>query len=113
MLSTDTDLAFQSASALTARLRAREISSCDLLRHYRARIERFNPAINAVVTLDERAFEQAAAAHAVFARGESWGPLHGLPITIKDSLETAGLRTTAGAAEYAAHVPMRDADAVA
>ena len=113
MLSTEIDLAFQSATALTARLRSREISSCELLRHYRARIERFNPAVNAVVTLDERAFEQAAAADAALARGESWGPLHGLPITIKDSLETAGLRTTAGAPEYAAHVPTRDADAVA
>ena len=113
MLSTEIDLAFQSATALTALLRSREISSCDLLRHYRARIERFNPAVNAVVTLDERALEQAAAADAALARGESWGPLHGLPITIKDSLETAGLRTTAGAPEYAAHVPTRDADAVA
>ena len=113
MLGTETDLAFESATALTARLRSREISSCELLRHYRARIERFNPAVNAVVTLDERAFEQAAAADAALARGESWGPLHGLPITIKDSLETAGLRTTAGAPEYAAHVPARDADAVA
>ncbi|MCA1646674.1 MAG: amidase [Chloroflexi bacterium] len=113
MLSTEIDLASQSATALTARLRSREISSCELLRHYRTRIERFNPAVNAVVTLDERAFEQAAAADAALARGESWGPLHGLPITIKDSLETAGLRTTAGAPEYAAHVPARDADAVA
>jgi amidase len=113
MLSTEIELAFQSATALTARLRAREISSCELLSHYRARIERFNPAINAVVTLDERAFEQAAAADAALARGESWGPLHGLPITIKDSLETAGLRTTAGAPEYSAHVPTGDADAVA
>jgi amidase len=113
MLDTEIDLAFRSATALTARLRAREISSRELLTHYLERIDQLNPAVNAIVTLDERALQQAAAADAALARGESWGTLHGLPITIKDSLETAGLRTTAGAPEYAAHIPARDADAVA
>ncbi len=61
----------------------------------------------------DRAAETAAAADDARRPRRDWGPLHGLPITIKDSLETAGLRTTAGAPEWAHHVPTRDADAVA
>jgi amidase len=107
-------LPWASATDLLAGIRRREISSAELLEHYFDRIDRLNPAINAVVTLDvDRARTRAADADRATARGESWGALHGLPITVKDSLETAGLRTTAGAAEYAEHVPARDADAVA
>jgi amidase len=110
---TDTDLAVRPATELTAALQRRQISCRELLTHYLQRVERLNPAINAVVTLDASAIDRAVAADAALARGESWGPLHGLPITIKDSLETAALRTTAGAPEYATHVPTHDADAVA
>jgi len=113
MTMTEADVALRPATDLTAALRRGELSSRELLAHYRLRIDRLNPAINAVVTLDETAFDRAAAADAARASGRSWGPLHGLPITIKDSLETAGLRTTAGAPEYAGHVPERDAEAVA
>jgi amidase len=113
MTTTDTELALQSATELTAALRSRQVSSRELLSHYLERIDRLNPAVNAVVTLDETALDRAEQSDAARARGEHWGPLHGLPITIKDSLETAGLRTTAGAPEYATHVPARDADAVA
>lgn len=108
-----TDLAFESASKLAAAIRARRVSSRELLALYLQRIERFNPALNAVVTLDaERAFTRADAADAALARGESWGALHGVPITIKDSFETAGLRTTSGAPALAAHVPANNATAV-
>jgi amidase len=102
-----------SATELTAALVRREVSSRELLATYLDRVDRLNPAVNAVVTLDDSAVMQAAAADEALARGEVWGPLHGLPITVKDSLETAGLRTTAGAPEYAHHVPGRDAVAVA
>jgi amidase len=105
--------ATQTATELTRALRRREVSSRELLACYRERIDQLNPTVNAVVTLDETAFDRAAAADDALAHGESWGPLHGLPITIKDALETAGLRTTAGAPEWAHHVPVRDADAVA
>jgi amidase len=105
MTTTDTELALQSATELTAALRSRQVSSRELLSHYLERIDRLNPAVNAVVTLDETALDRAEQSDAARARGEHWGPLHGLPITIKDSLETAGLRTTAGAPEYATHVP--------
>ena len=91
------DLAFQSATELSRRLRRRELSSVELLQHYLRRIERLNPAINAVVVLDaERALQRARAADAALARGELWGPLHGLPMTVKESFDVPGLPTTWG-----------------
>lgn len=108
-----TDLAFASATELAAALRRGDVSSRELVTHYLERIERLNPAVNAVVTLADDAIERADAADAALAAGTVRGPLHGLPITLKDTMETAGLRTTAGAPEYAEHVPERDADAVA
>src|SRR5512139_379828 len=109
-----TDLHFRSASSLAAALRRREVSSRELLEHFLARVEKHNPALNAVVTLDaERARARAAEADAALARGESWGPLHGVPMTVKDTVETAGVRTTAGAPLLAQHVPAADATAVA
>lgn len=108
-----TEPTFASARELAARLARRELSSRELLEHYAARVERLNPPLNAVVTLDlERARARADAADAARARGESWGPLHGLPVTIKDTFETEGLRTTAGAPQYAEHVPAQNAVAV-
>jgi amidase len=78
-----------------------------------ARIEALNPALNAVVAMDyERAREQARAADAACANGVALGALHGLPMTIKDSLETAGLVTTSGAPELRHYVPDEDAVSV-
>ena len=92
----------------------REIASRELLSLALDRIDRINPKLNAVVTLDaERAGVQAAAADGATARGETTGPLHGLPITVKDALETAGLRSTGGAVELTDHLPVADAPAVA
>jgi amidase len=107
------ELGFRSASALLGALRAREFSSAELLEHFLARNERLNPVLRAVVSLDaERARRRASEADAARARGESWGPLHGLPISVKDCFETQGLRTTAGSPKLAEHVPERDAVAV-
>jgi len=62
-----------------------------------AQIDGRNPALNAVVTIDaERARERARAADDTLARGEVWGPLHGVPFTLKDCRATAGMRTTCG-----------------
>ncbi|MDI3405827.1 amidase [Streptomyces cavernicola] len=96
-------------------LRRQKISSRELLDLLLAHHERVNPDVNAVVTLDAaRAREAARAADAHLARtGEPLGPLHGLPMTVKDAFETEGLRTTCGSRELAEHVPDRDADAVA
>jgi amidase len=113
MTSTDT-ITTAPATHLVRALRQREISSRELLEQFVARIEQLNPALNAVVTLDLDAARAAAtAADQATARGHDIGALHGLPITIKDSLETAGMRTTAGATDLAGYVPGRDADAVA
>jgi amidase len=103
-----------SATELVAALRRRRLGSRELLDAYLDRVDRLNPPLNAVVTLDaERARAEAAAADEAAARGESLGPLHGLPVTVKDSIETAGLPTVCGAPELAGHVPGRDAVAVA
>ena len=108
------DPAFDSAGELARRIRSGETSSRELLEHYLERVERLGPRVHAVVTLDaDRARKRADEADAARDRGESWGPLHGLPITVKDCFETAGLRTTAGASQYAHHVPDEDAVAVA
>ena len=81
---------------------------------YLAQIQRHNDALNAIVTLDaENARARAVLADEALARGEVWGPLHGVPVTIKDSLETAGLRTTAGFPPLADYVPTTDATVVA
>jgi amidase len=108
-----TDLALRPAVDLVAALQKREVSARELLDHYLGRVERLNPPLNAVVTLDvEGARKAADAADAARARGETLGPLHGLPMTIKDTLETAGVRTTAGAPMLSGHVPSVDATVV-
>ncbi len=108
------DLAHVGAGRLVDALRAGEVSSRELLDLYLRRIEAANPALNAVVTLDtERARRLAAEADDALARSEAVGPLHGLPMTVKDTLETEGLRTTAGSPSLAEHRPERDATAVA
>src|SRR5688572_341045 len=102
----------KSATDLARAIRAKEIGSRELLDSFLDRIERLNPAINAVVTLDvERAQAAADAADAATARGDSLGPLHGLPTTIKDAIATEGIRSTGGAVELTDHVPARDAPA--
>jgi amidase len=108
-----TDIATASAVELAAAIRRREIGSLELLEAYAARIARLDGPLNSVVTLDlDRARQRAKEADEALARGESWGPLHGLPITVKDSHETAGIRTTAGFPPLSAHVPATDADIV-
>jgi amidase len=102
------------AVALAEAIRSRKVSSRELLDLYLQRVAGINPSINAVVTLDaERAMEQAGAADDRTARRENLGPLHGLPITIKDAIEVAGLRSTGGATGLSDHLPEVDAPAVA
>ena len=94
-------------------LRTGETSSVELLDHHLARNERLAPDLNAIVTLDEEGARAAArAADEARHRGEPVGVLDGLPMTIKDALATAGMRTTGGATELADNVPDRDAEAV-
>ena len=107
------DVTLWSATRLEAAIRSRELSSWELLTAYQRRVAALNPRINAIVTLDyPRAQEAAARADEAAARGQWLGPLHGLPFTVKDAIETAGLRSTGGAPELASHVPTTDAPAV-
>jgi amidase len=107
-----TDITLQPAHTLAAAIQRRELSSRELLEHYLARVARLNPPLNAVVTLDAGAARRAAdAADAALARGEVIGPLHGVPMTIKDTYQTEGMRTTCGLQAWD-HVPEHDAEAV-
>jgi amidase len=106
------DIAMRPAHVLAEAIRRREVSSRGLLDHYLDRVERLNPPLNAVVTVDPDGARRAAdAADAALMRDEASGPLHGVPMTIKDTYETSGMRTTCGLAAWDG-VPERDADAV-
>src|SRR6059058_5518022 len=103
-----------SAAELAAAIKNKAVSSRELLATYLDRIDRLNGPVNAVVTLAvERAEAEASAADEATARGDALGPLHGLPITIKDAIETEGIRSTGGAVELTDHIPTSDATAVA
>ncbi|MEW2620935.1 amidase family protein [Streptomyces sp. NPDC048106] len=106
-----TDLIHQPAYVQLQALDCREISSRELLDLHLDRIAASH--VNAVITRDDTARDAAHAADERRAHNKTIGALDGLPVTIKDSFETAGLRTTSGAEELAHHVPARDADAVA
>jgi amidase len=109
-----TDLGYRSATDLVAAIRAKEVASRELLDHLLDRVDEHNPAINAVITLDEeRARETAAAADESVAQGDDLGPLHGLPMTIKDVFLTEGMRSASGCPDLVDNVPDRDARAVA
>lgn len=105
---------FLTASEIAAAVRARHASASEAVELYLERIRKHNAALNAICTLDaEGARKRARQADAALAAGEVWGPLHGVPMTIKDALETAGLRTTGGHPPLKDYVPARDATAVA
>jgi len=107
------DPALWSATRQAAAIRSRELSSRELLERHRERVERINPELNAVITQDfESAGAAAEAADLATARGDAVGPLHGLSVTIKDALETAGMRSTGGALELEGHIPAHDAPTV-
>jgi len=105
---TNSDLCLRSATELAGLLRSREVSARELLEAHLDRIDRLNPAINAVVTLDAEGARAAAdAADEALAAGRL-GPLHGLPVAHKDNHATAGLRTTWGSPLRADTVPTTD-----
>jgi amidase len=107
-------LVFSSASEAAQAIRELSITSFELTKHILKRIDQYNPELNAIVTLmREEALERARAADEALRNGEWWGPLHGIPITIKDCFEVSGVRTTAGSPSLKVHVPENDAVAVA
>jgi amidase len=109
----DRALCFRPATELARLLRAGDISSVEVVTSCLARIDEVNPAINAMVALAPDALDQARAADHAFEHGEPLGPLHGVPFTIKDSLDTAGLVTTAGTVGWRERMPERDSTVVA
>ena len=105
---------YLSATELAARIRRGDISAVDVVTAHLERIAAVNPQLNAVVRLDaEGALTQARAADTALAQGDSVGPLHGVPFTAKDVMETAGIVAAAGIPERAMFVPAEDATVVA
>ncbi|HEX8160933.1 MAG TPA: amidase [Pyrinomonadaceae bacterium] len=102
-----------SAVRLVALMRAREASPVEVMEAHLRRAERVNPRLNAVVTFAPDALERAREAERSVMRGDELPPLHGLPVTVKDTIDTAGLRTTNGSRARADRVPRSDAPSVA
>jgi amidase len=104
------ELVFLPAHELARRIRRKDVSALELLDLYLARIDRLDRAINAVPVLDaERARQRAREADAALAKGEIWGPLHGVPMTVKEAFNVAGLPTTWGYQSLRDNRPGRDA----
>src|SRR2546425_8212284 len=107
------DVPFRSARQLAADIRKKKIGCLELLDVYLARIEKYDGALNAVVVRDfERARTRARAADRALAKRDVWGPLHGVPMTIKESYDVAGLPTTWGVPAYKDRIATKNALAV-
>ena len=110
----DDALLYGSASAIAWAIRTQEVSVRDVVEAHLERIEAINPSLNAVVQLlSARAMDEARAADQALLRGDAFGSLHGVPVTIKDSLDTEGVISTGGTKGRAAYVPKEDATVVA
>jgi len=108
------EFAFVPAIELAAQIRRRTLSPVELMRTTLERIERSQPALNAFITIAaDRAMDAAHAAERAVMRGSALGPLHGLPLAVKDLVPTAGIRTTWGSLIFKDHIPDKDAVAVA
>jgi len=107
------NILYKSAFELARLIKAGELSSVRVVHFYLERIARFNSELNSVVALDEQAaLVRAEEADKAAAAGEDWGPLHGVPLTIKDALATKGLVTVGGIPARAGQIPEMDAVAV-
>ena len=107
------DLVFLSASELAQKIRSRQVTSLEVVDAYLAQIAKYNGKLNAIVTLDkEGARQRAKEADRALAQGVIWGPLHGVPITIKDNIAVAGMKTTSSLPALANYVPAFDAPVV-
>src|ERR1700716_2624410 len=108
-----TELSRVPITKLVELIRSGAVSPVQIVEAHLNRIEEINPSLNAIVTLAPDAVEKAKEAETAVKRGDALGPLHGVPLTIKDTIETVGLRTTSGSALRAEFIPGRDAPAVA
>lgn len=104
------DVPFRSAKQLAADIRKKRMGCLELLDLYLARVEKYDGALNAVVVRDfDRARTRARAADRALTRGAPWGPLHGVPMTIKESYDVAGLPTTWGVLAFKSHIATKNA----
>ncbi|MDX2342206.1 amidase, partial [Micrococcus sp. M4NT] len=109
-----TDLCFLSAVELRERINGKKISPVEVTRAVLARAEALQPELNCFITLcGDEAMEEARAAERKLIAGEPLGLLHGIPVTVKDIVNTRGVKTTFGAVPYKDNVPTEDAVAVA
>ena len=106
------EIFYADAVELARRIRDRELSPVEVVQAHLDRIEALNPTLNALIAFPEGVLDRAREAEAAVMRGEIWGPLHGVPFTVKDCVDTAGVRTTRGSRLYEDHVPTADATVV-
>ena len=108
------NIVFTPAHKLAEMIRQREVSAVEILDAYLQQIDKHNDKLKAIATIDaENARKRAKQADEAIAKGENWGVLHGVPVTIKDNLETAGLNTTGGYKPLKDYIPKQDATTVA
>jgi Asp-tRNA(Asn)/Glu-tRNA(Gln) amidotransferase A subunit family amidase len=106
------ELTSRSAATLARLISDRSVSPVEVVQAHLAVIDQLNPKLNAIVTFAPDLLERAKEAEAAVMRGDMLGPLHGLPVTIKDTIETAGLKTTSGSRMRENFIPEKDAPAV-
>jgi aspartyl-tRNA(Asn)/glutamyl-tRNA(Gln) amidotransferase subunit A len=108
-----TELIYSDATRLAELIRTREVSPVEIMQAHLDRIEAVNPKLNAIVTIVEDALEFARRAEAAVQRGDELGPLHGVPFTVKDSIDTAMVPTQRGTPIFKGRTPDTDATSVA
>ena len=110
--STTEQLYYLDASVLAKMIRTKELSAVEVMKAHLDRIEALNPSINAIVTVAEEALDAAKAADKAQQRGDELGPLHGVPFTVKDSIDTANVLTQRGSPIFKGRIPSADATSV-
>jgi aspartyl-tRNA(Asn)/glutamyl-tRNA(Gln) amidotransferase subunit A len=108
----DSDLTYSDATKLAELIRTREVSPVEVVQAHLDRIEAINPKVSAIVTLVDGALEAAKAAEQALSAGANVGPLHGVPFTVKDSIDTAGVLTQRGSPIFKGRIPEVDAVSV-
>ena len=104
------DLHFLTAVQLSEKIKSKKISCLEMLDLFLARIEKFNPSLNAIIYLDKKAArERAKEADEALAKGESWGALHGVPMTVKENFNIAGQPSTWGVPDLKNNIAKEDA----
>ena len=106
------DIIYADAATLAQRIRDRELSPVEVAQAHLDRIESVNPKLNALIAFPDGVIERARDAEAAAMRGEFWGPLHGVPFTVKDCVDTEGVVTTRGSRLFEDHIPAADATVV-